>query len=166
MQSGAPAPLVYLDNSALGRLSDPDPSLVLGLSIEHVRSVREDIVAVRRIVDARRTGRLRLLSSEVLRAAILQAPDRVQRASLDVLKLAQVEVPLDPTRPLARNLQAMGFRESDALHIAAAYTGGADYAVSCDEPHWLRRSQRVARLVGPGPAIVSPIELLRREGFL
>lgn len=160
----SPPPLTYLDNSALGRLSDPDPAAPM--TPANLRRILAEAADVRRIVEACRVGRLELLNSEALEAEVLLSPPRVQRTSLDVLRLARVRIPLEPTRSLAAILQShLHFRALDALHIAAAYTGGARYAVSCDESHWLRRAAHVARLLGPGPAIVSPTECVRREGL-
>lgn len=160
----ASPPLVYLDTSALGRLSDP-PSAT-SEAPDNRRRILAEAADVRRIVLACEAGRLALLGSDALLAEVLLAPPRVQRVSLDVLRLARRHVPLAPTRAVADRLRAqLGFRELDALHIAAAYTGGARYAVSCDVPHWLRRAARVARLLGPGPAIVSPAECARQEGL-
>jgi len=60
---------------------------------------------------------------------------------------------------------ALGFHAADALPVAAAYTGGADDAVSCDG-HFLRRATRTAAELGPRPVICTPQECLRREGLL
>ena len=146
-------PIVYLDTSALGRLTDPDPRLLL------------QAVQVDRIVAACVSGRLRLLVSEILAIEVRRARSEAVRAtSGGVLAIAWAAVPLAPTRNRAARLVGIGLRTADALHIAAAYTGDATYAVSCDD-HWVRRAARVAALLGPGPAIVTPEECARREGL-
>lgn len=155
-------PLVYPDNSALGRLSDPAPGAAI--SVEALRRIITDAADVERILDAFRTGRLSLLSSEVLDFEVRQAPDWARTMSLPVLALATTVVPIGLRRPMAHVLQANGFRELDALHIAAAYTGGAAYAISCDD-HWLRRAALVVRLLGPGPIILTPGDCVRREAL-
>lgn len=147
------SPLVYFDNSALSRLTDPDPHL-LG-----------EADNMRLVVRAIAGEQLRFLSSSILFAEISQAPPDRQRVLLRVLNLAWACVPLAPTEPLARQLLALSFRRADALHVAAAYTGQADYLLSYDARHFLRRAPRVAALIGPGPAIVTPEECLRREGL-
>lgn len=159
----APPMTVYLDNSALGRLSDPAADVPIGATA--LRHLLVDAAAVERLVEAVRSGRLVLLSSDALAFEVRRAPPRVQRVSWNVLQLATIVVPVEPTRPQARLLQAAGFEALDALHIAAAYVGGADYAVSCDEAHWLRRAGRIGALLGPGPAIVSPTACVAREGL-
>ncbi len=156
-------PVIYLDNSALGRLSDPAPNLPITLA--ELRRLIADAADVERILDAVRASSAALLSSDVLTFEVRRAPARVQRVSWGVLRLATTVVPVGPTRRLARILQADGFAELDALHLAAAYVGEADYAVSCDQPHWLRRARRVATLLGPGPAIVSPAVCGAQEGL-
>lgn len=158
----APPAIMYLDNSALGRLSDPAPNLPITAAA--LQQLMADTAEVERLIDAVRSDRLALLSSDALAFELRRAPPRVQRISWDVLQLAKTIVPVGPTLPLARILQANGFGELDALHIAAAYVGGANYAVSCDEPHWLRRAGRITALLGPGPVIVSPAECVAREG--
>lgn len=162
MAAGTGTPLRYFDNSALGRLTDPAPEVVLPLALEQQLLAEADAVA--QLIEAVRVGRLLLGSSEALRDEVGRAPARVRLVSLNVLALASVEVAVRSTELLARSLLTGGFRRYDALHIAAAYTMGADYLVSCDE-HFLRRVTRVARLLGGGPAIVSPAECVRREGL-
>jgi len=162
MLAGAVTPLLYFDNSALGRLTDPAPGIALPPALERRLLAEADNVAC--LIEAIREGRLLLGSSEALRDEVNRAPDRVRLVSLNVLALASVETAVRSTERLARSLLASGFRRYDALHIAAAYTMGADYLVSCDE-HFLRRVARVVRLLGPGPAIVSPAECVRREGL-
>lgn len=148
-----PPPIAYLDNSALGRLTDADPRLATEAAL------------VAAIIAACLSGRLRLLISEILALEVRRARSAAVRATSNaVLDAAWAGVRLEPTRDAAGRLEAIGFRPADALHLAAAYTGGAAYAVSCDA-HWLRRADRVARLLGPGPAIVTPAECVRREGL-
>ena len=57
-------------------------------------------------------------------------------------------------------LEAARQHANDALHLAAASVGGADYALSYDRNHWLRRVGRVATLLGPRPAIMTPDDCL------
>ncbi|MHB8619540.1 MAG: hypothetical protein ACYDAG_08220 [Chloroflexota bacterium] len=148
------SPIVYLDNSALGRLTDLTPELAMEAKQVH-QLIRECLA-----------GRLRLLSSEVLELEVREAPEDVRTTSISILAAAWRRAPLAGTAHIARQLQTLHFHTNDALHIAAAYTGGADYAVSCDRQHWIRRAGRVAALLGPRPAIVTPEECLRREGLL
>lgn len=163
MSATTRTPLIYLDNSALGRLSDPAPDRPI--TLPELRRIITDANAVERLLAAVRAASAALLSSDAIAFEVRRAPARVQRVSWGVLQLATAVVPVGSTRQLARILQADGFEELDALHLAAAYVGGADYAVSCDETHWLRRARRIATLLGPGPAIVSPAACVAQEGL-
>lgn len=147
-------PIVYLDNSAFGRLMDPAP---------HVIAEAHEVAG---IVAACLAGRLGLLLSEILTVELAAAPAAVRDRVNRILDRGFACVPLAATRATALRLEALGFRTNDALHIAAAYTGGADYAVSCDRQHSIRRAARVAAVLGPRPAIVTPEECLRWEGLL
>lgn len=146
------SPLFYPDNSVLGRLSDPDPALATEAEL------------VRRIIIACRGGRLRLLNSVVLEAEVDNGPAYARRESHDALTLAVATVPLGEILRVARRLNRLRLPATDTLHLAAAVAGGARYAVSCDR-HWLGQAAEVAALLGPEPAVVSPGELLRREGL-
>lgn len=156
-------PTLYFDNSALGRLTDPHPQQPI--TSQALQQILVDALDVERIVAAIRDVRCLLISSHVLEFELRQAPPGVQDIPLNVLRLAWRVIPIEPTVAQAELLQAHGFRRFDALHLAAAYTGRATYAVSCDERHWLRRGAQIAALLGPGPAIVSPAECVRREGW-
>lgn len=146
------SPLVYPDNSILSRLSDRTPALTAEAAL------------VRRIVSACHAGRVRLLTSVILRAEVANAPEDVQLQSLAVLALSVEEVPLAPILRVVRRLNRLHLPPTDALHLAAASAGGAKYAVSCDDD-WLRRAAAVAAVLGPEPAIVSPAELVGRENL-
>ncbi len=108
-------PLVAFDNSALSRLTDTDGRLAA------------EIAAVEAVVVAIRAGYLRLLATQILFLEVTRTPTSFHAPLLAVLDLASASVLLEPTRPLAQRLASLGFRPADALHIAAAYTGGADY---------------------------------------
>lgn len=147
------AALTYPDVSVLGRLTDTAPALAA------------EIAAVRRLFRMVAAGRLRLLSSEILTIETGALPPDARRRRLRLLRRAVAVVPIAGTEETARRLQTLGFHAADALHVAAAYTGGADYAVSCDG-HFLRRAARTAAQLGPRPVICTPLECLRREGLL
>ena len=151
-QGIALAPLVYLDSSALGRLSDT----IAALAVEGAQ--------VQRIVDACTSGRLRLLTSEVLALEVADGPPQYRARSEAVLASAVRSVAILDTLRQAARLDAIGIPFMDALQIAAAVVGGARYAVSCDR-HWLRNAARIAHRFGPTLEIVSPADLVRSEGL-
>lgn len=145
-------PLIYPDNSVLSRLSDPSVALAA------------EAAMVRRIVEACRSHRLRLLSSVVLEAEVGNGPLFVQRESRNVLTLAETSVPLSEILRAVRRLNRLRLPATDALHIAAAAAGGARYAVSCDND-WLERAGQLAAVLGAWPMIVTPAQLVEREGL-
>ena len=155
--------VVYFDTAAVSRLSDQ--LAAIRNPAAHTRVASEQ-AAVQRIVTGIVGGRVQLLSSWVLVAEVAQQRPPISLISAAVLALAYASVIDTPAiRSMARQLMArLGLHEPDALHIAAAYTGGATYAVSGDN-HWLRRAAAVAGLLGPGPHIVAPEECVRREGL-
>lgn len=152
MTMPTPSPLVYPDNSVLSRLSDPSAALA------------EEAALVRRIVAACRNGQLHLLSSVVLEIEVGNGPPIVQRESRNALTLAVATVSLKEILTGVRRLNRLHMPATDALHLAAAVVGGARYAVSCDND-WLQRTAQVAALLGPTPMIVTPAQLVEREGL-
>ena len=129
----AQPPILYLDNSALNRPLDVGAHLAT------------EQVSAARLLRAIGAGRFRFLSSQVLVQEALRAPAirlPVLHAALD---LAWACVLIGPTEALAQRLVvSLAFRRADALHVAAAYTGGAAYCVSCDR-HFLGRAGRAVR---------------------
>ena len=112
--------------------------------------IRTDAAAVQRIIEACQSGIFSLLSSESLQFEIRRAPPRVQQVYGSVLSLALAVGKADQTRDAAKRLQALGLKEMDALRIAAAYAGRADYLVTCDD-HFLHRSlERVMNIPPAG----------------
>ena len=149
-------PLVYPDNSVLSRLER-------SLGRLSRRGIAEAAL-VRRIIGACRSGQLRLLSSVVLEAEVGNGPLFVQRESRNVLALAVATVPLPEILRTVRRLNRLRMPATDAFHLAAAAAGNARYAVSCDND-WLQRASQVAAVLGPTPMIVTPAELVEREGL-
>jgi hypothetical protein len=144
--------IIYFDNSALSRLSDPSVALAM------------EATAVGRIVRACQTDVFRILSSDVLEAEASNAPPLVFVVSSAVLQLARLHVSLADSLSGLRHLQRLGLHTADALHLAAAYTGSARYFITVDD-HFLRRARAIAALPRPMPEVVTPMELVRREGL-
>jgi predicted nucleic acid-binding protein len=57
----------------------------------------------------------------------------------------------------AANLITFGFRPLDALHIALAESGNADYFCTCDDK-LLRNAKRVVDLM---VKVITPVDLVR-----
>jgi hypothetical protein len=99
-----------------------------------------------------------LLSSEALLFEIERNPNLTrQEYALEALSKATSFVLLEPpVEERARELSRLGFKSLDALHLASAEAGRADYLCTCDD-RFLKRARGIKRL---GTKVVSPIELI------
>jgi predicted nucleic acid-binding protein len=101
---------------------------------------------------------LELLSSEVLSFEIRRNTNLSRRDfALEILanasKIVQVEAPIQNR---AQQLAARRVMALDALHLAAAEAGKADYFCTCDD----KLLKKARRLCAATLKVVSPIELL------
>ena len=140
-------PLVYLDNCALQRPLDDRSQF-------RVRMEAEAIEAVLRAVE---TGSVELLSSDVLVAEGSASPDPTRRdfvgAALGVAT-SRVALSTDVERNAAP-FGADGMKAVDALHLASAVHGRADYFCTTDD-----RLLKKARAADTRPVrVVTPAEL-------
>lgn len=76
-----------------------------------------------------------LITSDILRFEIRKCQNVVRREyAQDVLKSAIVDVSLtEEIRKRAAELEGFGFRGVDALHLASAEAGKADFFCTCDD---------------------------------
>ncbi|MEW5767610.1 MAG: PIN domain-containing protein [bacterium] len=76
-----------------------------------------------------------LITSDILRYEIRNCQNIIRREyAEDVLKKAGVDVPLtEEIRKRAVELEGLGFRGVDALHLASAEAGNADFFCTCDD---------------------------------
>lgn len=118
-------PLVYFDNCALQRPLDDRIQFRVRVEAEAVESVLREIE--RGVVD--------LLSSDVLVAESTAAPDPTRRDfAAETLGLAALAVPLtDAVTERARHYRDLGIKAVDALHLASAVEGGADFFCTTDD---------------------------------
>ena len=139
--------LVYLDNCALQRPLDDRLQF-------RVRVEAEAVEAVLREVERRA---VRLLTSDVLSAEGAAAPDPTRRDfALETLGLAVSAVPLtDAVVNRARTYRDAGVQSVDALHLASAVEGGADFFCTTDD-RFLKRA-RTANTAGV--RVVTPPDL-------
>jgi len=99
-----------------------------------------------------------LMSSDALWFELNRNPHPVRREyALKVLAKSTSFVPTDgEVEKRARTFQGEGIKPLDALHLAAAVVGNADYFCTCDD-RFLRR----AKAVDTGQTkVVSPLELI------
>lgn len=101
---------------------------------------------------------IELLSSEALVFEIERNPNLMrQEYALAILAKASAFVILEPdVEQRARELNRLGFKPLDALHLASAEAGQADFLCTCDD-RFLKRA-RASR--GLKTKVVSPIELI------
>ncbi len=140
--------LIYLDNCSLQRPLDSRSNPRIHLESE----------AVLAILDLLEAGVVRLVSSEILFFEIERNSEALSRAyALEVMSLAAVQIETgQEVQDLAGRFALQGLRPADALHLASAVYGQADFFCTCDDK-LLRR----ARTVDTSPTrVVSPLELI------
>lgn len=137
---------VYLDNCVLNRPFDDQSGT----------RVRTETEAIAVILEYVRSHSIDLVWSSVLdyeneRSPISERREAVsQWRSFSIIEIAATE----NVERHAGKLLDLGIRALDALHIASAAAGSADYFVTTDDKI-IKRKEKVT-----GIAIVTPIELL------
>jgi predicted nucleic acid-binding protein len=138
---------IYIDSSAWNRKSD-----------EQVHSrVREETIAVDRIIQLIMNGELRLVFSQALQEEMTRHPD-IARGAASIAKEYIKRSPEIDQR--ATQLQRIGLGNYDALHIACAEAAGADLLITTDD-QMIKKAQRA----GVHVRLVNPVEWLRRSGL-
>jgi predicted nucleic acid-binding protein len=139
---------VYLDTCSLQRPLDNKTELRILLESE----------AVLGLLAACESEGIELLSSEALLFEIERNPNLTRREyAMEALTRAKSFVVLEPPiEEQARELHALGFKPLDALHLASAEAGQADYLCTCDDG-FLKRARASKHL---GTKVVSPLELI------
>lgn len=140
---------IYLDLCAIQRpLDTPD----------HVRIVLES-EAVLGIIAFCDNGQVEILSSEALLYEGEQSSLSIRKEhTLSVLTKAKnvINVTKKETQRAA-SLKSLGIKPLDALHLALAETGNADYFCTCDDK-LLRNAKRVEDLT---VKIINPVDLVQ-----
>ena len=140
---------IYLDLCAIQRpLDTPD----------HVRIVLES-EAVLGIIAFCDDGQIELLSSEALLYEGEQSPLPIRKEhTLAILEKAKsiINVAKKETRR-AEKLMSFGLKPLDALHLALAETGKADYFCTCDDK-LLRNAKKVGDLM---VKVINPVDLIQ-----
>jgi predicted nucleic acid-binding protein len=123
---------IYLDNCSLQRPLDNKAQLRIVLEAE----------AVLGLLAVCGAEGIELLSSDALLFEIGQNPNLTrQEYALAALAKAQSFVALEPSvEGRARELYRLGFKPLDALHLASAEAGHADFLCTCDD-RFLRRAR-------------------------
>lgn len=140
---------VYLDVCAIQRPLDTPDQIRIVLEAE----------AILGILALCESGQLELISSDALAYEVGQSPLPVRKEHAKaVLGKARSCVRLsDEAKRRAEQLTTLGFTPLDALHLASAETGNADYFCTCDD-RLLRKAKKMSDL---RVKVISPIELVQ-----
>ena len=140
---------VYLDTCSLQRPLDSKSQIRIMLEAE----------AVLGILALCESGEIALISSEVLRFETGRNPNVTrQEYAREVLSKATLQVAFSSgVEKRARELTALGLKPLDALHLASAEEGQADYLCTCDDG-FLKKVNPIKSLA---TKVVSPVELMQ-----
>ena len=124
---------IYLDTCCLNRLSDRQIQ----------ERIRQETEAVNIMLSNFRTKRWHWISSSILQFEINQNPDLDRRVSLTTLLQLGHQIVFVGGEEILRGeeLEGLGFKKLDALHIACAESGNADILLTTDD-RMLRRAKR------------------------
>ena len=140
---------IYLDLCAIQRPLDAPNQVRIVLESE----------AVLGIVAFCRTGQVELISSEALLYENEQnvIPARKEHTLAILANANEVIKVTEKETQRAANLSAFGIKPLDALHIALAETGNADYFCTCDDK-LLRNAKKVTDLTVKA---INPVDLVQ-----
>ena len=116
---------LYLDVSCLNRPFDDQRQARIRLETEAVALIFERFDA----------GRWRQVSSQIAEIEIAAMPDAERRRRVRALLPPQADIIMLTPEIFARaaDLEGMGFKAADAVHLAAAEAQEADVFLSCDD---------------------------------
>jgi predicted nucleic acid-binding protein len=139
---------VYLDTCSLQRPLDSKIQIRIVLEAE----------AVLGVIGLCENGQIELVSSEVLMFEINRNPKMVRREfGREVLSKAGIFISLDDEiEQRAEVFGKVGIKPLDALHLASAEIGRADYFCTCDD-QLLKKAKGMADL---RTKVVTPVELI------
>ncbi|RPH59729.1 MAG: PIN domain-containing protein [Chloroflexi bacterium] len=140
---------IYLDLCAIQRPLDTANQIRIVLEAE----------AVLGIITFCDNGQAELLSSEALLYEGEQnsLPIRKEHALAVLAKAKEIVNVTEKEKARAANLTTFGIKALDALHMALAESGNADYFCTCDDK-LLRHSKRVKDL---SVKVVNPVDLVQ-----
>ena len=139
---------IYLDTCSIQRPLDSRTQIRIVLEAE----------AVLGVLALYESGEIELVSSEALAFEINRNPIIARRDfGLAVLSQTKIFIVLNEhVENRARELNKGGIKPLDALHLASAEAGQADYFCTCDD----RLLKQAKALSGLKTRVVSPVELI------
>ena len=144
---------IYLNVSCLGRPFDDQRQA-------RVRLEAEAVTLIFQRIDERQWS---YVSSEIAEIEVAAIPDRQDRRAVKALLPDAGDI-IQLTSPMferAEQLQGLGFKAADALHVAAAEAAGADVLLSCDDRFCRLGRRHRSKL---DVRVVNPLEWLQETG--
>ena len=145
---------IYLDTSVYNRPFDDQSQARIRLEAEAFLSILEKTMA----------GGVSIISSSVLtyENSLSPFPDRKERVSAYVAVASRTVKMSDAIRKRAIVFEQAGFDSLDAMHLACAEFGGAEYFITCDDAV-IKKARKDRTTVSL--SICSPLEFLIEEVF-
>lgn len=139
---------VYFDMCSIQRPLDTKSQVRIAVEAE----------AILGLLSLSELGHFDLVASDALRYEAEQNPHPMRKKyALEVLAEAKVSVRTDSAlEERARVLVTAGLKPLDALHLASAEAGEADFFCTCDD----RLLKRAREMATPPTKAVSPLELI------
>ena len=145
---------IYLDTSVYNRPFDDQSQARIRLEAEAFLSILEKTMA----------GAVSIISSSVLayENSLSPFPERKERVSHYVALASRSVKMSDTIKKRATLLEESGFDSLDAMHLACAESGGAEYFITCDDTiiRKARKNRTAVSLL-----VCSPLEFLVEEVF-
>ena len=125
MQSDVQYWKIYLDTCCLSRLFDPSTQ----------ERIIQEAEAVRHIFTYCFSGHWYWISSKVVADEVEQTPDVEKRTQIKILLDLAHQLVSVGTREISRGLEleSLGFKKQDALHLACAESGEVDLFLTTDD---------------------------------
>ncbi len=145
---------IYLDTSVYNRPFDDQRQARIRLEAEAFLSILEKTIA----------GEVSVISSSVLayENSLSPFPDRKEQI-VSYMALASRTIKMSDTiRKRATVFEQAGFDSLDAMHIACAESGGAEYFITCDDAV-IKKARKDRKSVSL--SVCGPLEFLLEEVF-
>lgn len=148
---------IYLDTSVYNRPFDDQSQARIRLEAEAFLSILEKTMA----------GAVSIITSSVLayENSLSPFPERKERVSHYVALASRFVKMSDTIKNRALLLEESGFDSLDAMHLACAEAGGAEYFITCDDTIIRKARKERSTVLFPVCTVCSPLEFLVVEVF-
>ena len=126
--------------------------------------IRLEAEAFLSILEKTMAGAVIIIGSSVLayENSLSPFPERKERVSNYVALASRTVKMSDAIRKRATTLEATGYDSLDAMHLACAESGGAEYFITCDD-NVIKKAKRNSESVSL--IVCNPLEFLIEEVF-